>query len=241
MEYHPLCDEDSITTGLLTVVGRGSIDDHVVFKARVLLDIHRIMGASSSDAYEALLTCGATIHKDLGITWGRDPETVKLRSGCVQTRDELLNQFHSEDNSARALQLSTTVRKIVHENSMVEFKRAFMEAGDGKSQENIPLNPDPAFYFKHNPVYSGVESLELAVDLENLGVDLANSFASLAAVAHIYNCLQQTQRLKGRWHSLDKAINVNMSALFLGDFPITNQQIQKRFLLCIKIPSSTVA
>lgn len=121
MEYHPLCDEDSITTGLLTVVGRGSIDDHVVFKARVLLDIHRIMGASSSDAYEALLTCGATIHKDLGITWGRDPETVKLRSGCVQTRDELLNQFHSEDNSARALQLSTTVRKIVHENSMVEL------------------------------------------------------------------------------------------------------------------------
>lgn len=239
-EFSPKCVEDVLTTGLLSVIENPGNDVklHVVFGARVLLDINKILGTEVDNGYKSLLHQGAVIDKNTGITWND-------RGGWLQTRQELEKDLGSIDVVNQALKISCMVQVLIRGNHMFGGKYSFLQSVKPVTLASSPglvlPDPDPAFFHKHNPIYCGLESLKLVLGCEHMGISFGNSFRSLAAVAHLYNALRQTGRIKGRWDSLDRMIEVHMSSIFEGSLPTTEEQFIKRVMLCMKIPSSCFA
>jgi hypothetical protein len=107
--------------------------------------------------------------------------------------------------------------------------------------ENIQRSPDPAFLHNHNPVYCGMEKLNILISMEKVGVNISNELCSLAPMAHLYNALRQMKLLKESWPAIKQAIELNMSLLFNGALPTTPHQIHSQYLLCMKWPVTVFA
>jgi hypothetical protein len=239
--------QDAATMGLQSVVERGLLDTRMVFKARIILDIHKVFGIRVSQGYKDLLLRGAEVAEATGVTWSRDPEVMNARGGRVETLSELHKKWSGESARYQAIKLSQDVQVLIRENRMVGFKQSLEHmsrlgpAGLRSSLGFVSAHPDPAFFYKNNPIYCGLESLKPDIGLEHLGIDLANSFCSFAAVAHLYNALQQSERIQGRWNTLDKVIEAHMHALFRGGLPTKEEQTISCFMLCMGVPYSSFA
>lgn len=160
------------------------------------------------------------------------------------------------DAAIEAIQLSNAIRYVVQEDWVVFMKQGrlchpiedmhknsvtpddpWSLLGELSTDfEKIERSPDPAFLHNHNPVYCGMETLNILVSMENVGVDLSNVFCSLAPMAHLYNALQQWKLLKEPWPAMDLAIELNLGLLFNGALPTTAHRILSQYLLCLKWP-----
>jgi hypothetical protein len=73
--------------------------------------------------------------------------------------------------------------------------------------------------------------LELGVEIEHAGLTLSNHHQSIFVVAHLYNALQQTKRLKTRWPEMDRVIEAHMKTFFAGKLPENETDICSRCVL----------
>lgn len=64
-----------------------------------------------------------------------------------------------------------------------------------------------------------MEILRINFDLEKTGVYQTNELDAFSAVAHIYNALRQTNRLRVQWPALEAAMEAEKKVLFFGDYP----------------------
>jgi hypothetical protein len=259
-EYFPF--EDELSKSLQSAMFTRRITVHAVFGASLLLEIHKILGTRTENAYEQLRKRGAEAQSAFGIPFkktGSEWITTVRRNPCELSGDELIKIWRNQEAAAHALGVSFRIRCVVQHNNLVAGKQRnadFDELNAKKLQrpghpsfletlgidvDRVNPSKDAEFFHKHNPIYCGMEILTILVGTEKAGVDLSNADYSVMSVAHLYNALQQKNLLQGRWHAMDKLINTHMKALFTGSLPTNTEQIIRRFFLCIKTPVASFA
>lgn len=247
--------EDEITRAL-----EASRVDHdrtvaQVFAARVLQDILSIGGNDMYGCYDDLLSRISAADARLEITWTWDPEKVKFGTGCEQSFDELKEKYGSRKEAImEAYGLSQHIDHVLKhpfhahvkgkvlsqvpgENDGWETEaKVLMESEEANFRFILP-SPDLLSYPRRQPLYSGLESLKMAIKLHRIGIDLANDHLSFATMAHLYNLLRQSKSLKGQWLQMDRAIEVYKSKIFKGSLPETLDKCWRRFCLVLGVPS----
>ncbi|PMD63439.1 uncharacterized protein K444DRAFT_715841 [Hyaloscypha bicolor E] len=250
---------DEITKGLTSAMFTGNITVTSAFQSRLLVDMQNILGDRIEQAYKQLRHQGAASLAALGNKW--KPGSCMEPPMPEGNPQQWISDWGSVEASKKAILVSLAVHSVVKENLMVGYKQAKMALYESDEQDEIfsangPLSflggmstgleriqssSDPAFLHNHNPVYCGLEKLNILTAMENVGVDLSNYLCSLAPMAHLYNALRQTGLLTVSWPALDEAIELNMSLLFNGTLPTTAHQINSRYLLCMKCPVTAFA
>lgn len=253
--FRPSSFEDEILTSFDSVLIDGRLNTHVVFNARILLDIHRIIGPQVQAAYENLRLRGAIAEKVLGINWTTQPAT-KARPAIIQNREELFEDWLREDLACQATCVAFTVKQVIKENSIILNKEWLFSSGMTGTgwAARSPPSGDPAtttftiwpskdisFFANNNPINAGLESLKLMSGLHKIGIDLANALGSIGPMAHLYNTLQQKGLLRGRWYALDKFIEAHINPIFKGSLPSSQEQCSRRFFLLIQTPVEAFA
>ncbi|KAF8848910.1 hypothetical protein BDZ45DRAFT_697996 [Acephala macrosclerotiorum] len=113
-----------------------------VFVARTLLDILMIIKVQKArEVYLDLRQRGANTHAALEITWTKDEDIQKTRSGCVQTREELVDKWIRPDAVAAAVSLSHNLNIVVKQPSLVSFKQNVLEK---LVKDNFNQSPEEA-------------------------------------------------------------------------------------------------
>jgi hypothetical protein len=248
--------QDEITETLQNAALKAEISVSAVFEARILLDVAKITSGNAAKYYTSLRQIGADADAALGITWSHDKKIMKDRSGCVQTRDQLMREWAHRDVVCQAIHLSFAIKNNIKENRMIAYKQAVLKdlpqeiqnpptAEENSTWQSLGLrmrwiapSGTCTFYFDHHPIYCGMERLKLELGLEKTGFDFANACCSVASVAHLYNACQQRNLLQRKWHAIDKFIEVHISQLFRGERPQSSQQILNRFGLCMSLPAT---
>lgn len=105
------------------------------------------------------------------------------------------------------------------------------------------IEPAKAFDFMltHNPVYCGMLAFNLAVHMEEAGITLANHHLTIFAFSHLYNALQQLNRVKEKWTEMDEVMKVHTGILFCGQLPTTPKEFHTRFALRMGFPATAFA
>ncbi|KAH8771449.1 hypothetical protein BGZ57DRAFT_954322 [Hyaloscypha finlandica] len=255
----PTTFQDEITKGLTSAMFTGNITVTSVFQCQLLLDMQNILGDRIEQPYKQLRHQGAISFAALGYKW--KPRIHMERPMPEGNPEQWISDWGSIEAWDKAGQVSFAVQTVVKENPIVRYKQAKMVfyepnapdelfpangpfsflRGMATGLERIQPSSDPAFLHNHNPVYCGLEKLNVLVAMENVGVDLSNYLCSLAPMAHLYNALRHTGLLTLSWPALDEAIELNMGLLFNGTLPTTTHQIVSRFLLLMKWPATAFA
>jgi hypothetical protein len=253
-KLQPTAFLDEITKGLKSAMFTGNITVTSVFQSQLLLDMQNILGDCIEQPYKQLRHQGAASFAALGYKW--KPRSFMERPMSESNPQQWIIDWGSEKAWVKARLLSLAVQMVVKDDPIVEFKQLKMafhksdEQGEpfsadgplsflrgmGTGLERIRPSSDPAFLHNHNPVYCGLEKLNILAAMEKVGVDLSNHLCSLAPMAHLYNALRQTGLLTVLWPALDEAIELNIGLFFNGTLPTTAHQIRSRYLLCMKWP-----
>lgn len=204
---------------------------------------------------------GDTASKALGIKWHSvgTPARPGHLEDIVQSTDKLRTAWVSTNNISTAILTSCRINAFIRTISTVKFKERMVkeylvasknpsDASENEDQprihassETIMASPDPKFYYRHQPVYCGIQKLGIQLALNSLGINVANTFGSLVAVAPLYNALHQTKLITAYWTDLDTVIQAHISNIFKGSLPQTPKQMSYRFMLCVRAPVSTFA
>jgi hypothetical protein len=223
-----------------------------VFAARVLLDINKTMGTEASSGWDQLRQRCANISEAL------DFKCLDASSAyCVDCPSGKHSNVHcaregldwGSSNTVRlARNIAVTAKGASSNNNYASLKGNLMGAlkmpssSEFLAQQNAILpSTDPCFLYKTNPVYCGLESLNLATMMETLAFKQANLLCHFIGVAHVYNASKQFGLIKGQWDDLETAMNANIGPLFKGSLPITQQQIFQRLCLVMKVPAAEFA
>jgi hypothetical protein len=256
--------DDELSKGLKAPIQPQYLTVHSVFVARLVLDLHKILGFRTADAYEQLQKRGAEAETALGIPYNKWNPFGSWRYGqCALSSDALTKMWGTTHARNYANSVSSMIRAVVKHNKLVTCKQLpqipkeegyeHVETaeypsiakkickGTGIKLQKIFSSKDVTFLYNHNPVYCGLELLRISLGTEKVGVDFSNTFLSLVTVAHLYNALQQMQLLQGCWDSLEHVMNTHIGSLFNGSLPTTGKQILTRIFLCFKCPASAFA
>jgi hypothetical protein len=135
----------------------------------------------------------------------------------------LVRKWGSEKDAIRTQTISQGINQAIRNSPIITSKLMTLvealEASQTSDESRILPSPKADFFFAHNPVNGGMESLKLALSMEGPGVDPANSFASVTAAAHLYNAADKMELLRDRRGVLDKVIDDHVDQLFGGKRP----------------------
>ncbi|KAF7920882.1 uncharacterized protein EAE98_008911 [Botrytis deweyae] len=242
--------EDEFTKGLMSTNKTGNIRVSIVFGARALMDISKILGDGAGKSYESLRLKASIASKALGIRFDASTE-----HGFQNSLKELNGDWITPEITQRAINLSQLIQQTVKENAFVVIKHRHLRDTANNIPEHHPLfrefkqlqpetiwpSKDRAFYYNYNPTYCGLEWLRIAIRMEKEGVDLCNTFTSFFAVAHLYNALKQDGLVESNWAVLDGAVESQLKHLFNDILPTTHKQIISRFIMKLGVPASAFA
>jgi hypothetical protein len=242
----------------------GNISFCMVFQARVLLDLHMVIGSSIKDAYQKLRQQAANAYDALSIRWEsksvNDRRTLLVREICNHSDNQkLLREWGSHKILFEVNMISLFISEVIGTNNWVQNKATIVALDSYNPREPQSAHPDlprkcicykaqvifmpryPAFIQNQNPVYCGLESLRCAINVERASVLYDNATYSFACVAHLYNVAKQLGLLKGHLDGLERVMNVHVGTLFNGELPSTGLQMSRRFLIRMKFPATTFA
>ncbi|TEY84224.1 hypothetical protein BOTCAL_0018g00010 [Botryotinia calthae] len=242
--------EDELTKGLMSTNNTGNIRVSVVFGARALMDISKILGNSTCKSYETLLLKASIASQALGIRFD-----ATTKHGFQNSLEELNKDWITRKTTQRAINISQLIQQTVKETPVVCIKSRHLQDFANRIPEHHSLysqfrqlqpetiwpSKDRAFYYNHNPIYCGLEWFRIAIKMEKEGIDLCNTFTSFFAVAHLCNALKQDGLVQGNWVALDSAIESQLKNLFNDILPTTHKQIISRFIMNMGVPASAFA
>jgi len=118
-----------------------------------------------------------------------------------------------EDRFTQVVCISAHINYSIKANTRYGYINYVIKAQNigGKQDPNYISCPlDPAFFLDHNPLWAGLESLEIAINMQKINVDLANKTVAFAIAAHLYNAAKQLKSSKDangrpwimRWRSI---------------------------------------
>lgn len=246
--------QDELSTGLHKL-RNGEVSVWIVFAARVCLDIQAILGEKVGKPYETLKTASNAASAVLDMRVEGD-ELVPGGSGerwLAKDADHMMNlhamltfwiinnpfpylkekilEDHDPDEWVKVPEEMKGVMQEVEEMNNRNVLPQHMETAKKLNIRPIEPNPELTYIFTRNPVYCGTLAFNVAVDMEEAGVALANHHLTIFTMSHLYNALQQTGLLKGRWPEMDSIIKLHIKALFAGDLPTNPKECHCRFSL----------
>ena len=246
--------EDEFSDGLLKLRKEGEVSAWIVFASRVILDINDILGEDVKRGYRELCQAGAAATKTLDF----QPEGNELVPGgglCWHVKDVGIAQNVHDVAEFWIKEAPLPSVKAIFaanekpENESLDFHELPQEIKDRLRAQGVhnddvlpeheanakrmnlsPIKPaeDPAFIFNCNPLYCGSLAFNIAIDMEIAGIKLANHHLTIFAVAHLYNALQQTEVVQGKWPELDKIIELHIGQLFAGKLPTKPSECHTR-------------
>lgn len=222
------------------------------FIVRVVLHTTQFLGENISQKYLELREQGSTANRVLGLDWS----FLLEQSNWKEVLKGLSIVWGSEIAANQALTTRIYIKTAIETNPIGSVKRCFMNrpghlwdtqcdccegttASERKTGRIWP-SKDPLYYYNHNPLYCGMESIKLTIAMEKTGVLLCSGGAGIAVVAHLYKMIQQ-QRKDNRdrqWTTLEAIIESYESQMFLANYPTTSNEMVKRLLLCIGVKAS---
>ena len=246
--------EDEFSDGLLKLRKDGEVSAWIVFASRVVLDINDILGEDIKRGYRELRQAGAAATKTLdlqtegnelvpggGLCWHINDvrfaedvhefaefwikeaplPSVKAMFAATQKPEDEPLEFHQ---LPQEIQDRLRAQGIHNDDVSAEHK------ANAKRMDLSPIKPaeDPAFIFNCNPLYCGSLAFNIAIDMEIAGIKLANHHLTIFAVAHLYNALQQTKVVQGKWPELDQIIELHIGQLFAGKLPTKPSECHTR-------------
>lgn len=246
--------QDELSTGLHKL-RNGEVSVWIVFAARVCLDIQAILGKKVGKPYEMLKSTAYAASSVLDMRVEGD-ELVPGGSGerwLAKDADHMMNlhamltfwiinnpfpylkekilEDHDPDEWGKVPEEMEGVMKEVEEMNNRNVLPKHRETAKKLNIRPIEPNPELTYIFTHNPAYCGTLAFNVAVDMEEAGVALANHHLTIFTMSHLYNALQQTGLLKGRWTEMDSIIKLHIKALFAGDLPTNPKECHCRFSL----------
>lgn len=105
----------------------------------------------------------------------------------------------------------------------------------------IQLSENPYFFFENNPVQCGLQSLKILMMATAEYMHSPNCYSAIVMGAHLYNALRQLGFLKEEWPEMDRLIKANISRIFQGNLPTTEETIRSRFLILLKQSPTQIA
>ncbi|PVH79112.1 hypothetical protein DL98DRAFT_533306 [Cadophora sp. DSE1049] len=250
---------DTITIRLRNVFGSGDIRLSDVFKARVLLDLLQIIGAKSSNAYSALKKSTAITQHHFGFSFGSEMEIKLGLAKPIREPEEMVEFYGCPATLLAAWEFASGTDIAISRNPLVECRQSMSNVyriPDGglwnKEHESVVSftgtdlakiipSSDHTFYYNHQPVCTGLETMRLLLGANDIGISVSNNFHSFVSVAHLYNAIRQIRVLNGQWDAMEKAITTHISQLFRGKVPVDQQHIYTRFCLCVGYPAKAFA
>lgn len=255
--------EDEFSDGLLKLRKEGEVSAWIVFASRVILDINDILGEDVKWGYEELYQTGAAATKTLdfqsegnervpgGLCWHTNDANIAqdvydiaefwikeaslpLIKAEIAANQKPGNQFIEFHDFPQKIQDRLRAQGVHDDNVLPEHK------ANAEKMDLSLIEPaeDPAFVFNCNPLYCGSLAFDIAIDMEIAGIKLANHHLTIFAIAHLYNALQQTQVVQGRWPELDKIIELHIGQLFAGKLPAKPSECHTR--LSVRMGASAI-
>ncbi|KAF8853455.1 hypothetical protein BDZ45DRAFT_761769 [Acephala macrosclerotiorum] len=222
------------------------------FVVQVVLQINRLLGENISENYLRLRQEGLTANRILGLDWS----TLAEQSNRKQALKRLSPDWGSEIAADQALTTRLYIKKAIETNPAGSIKSCFMKqpghmwdvpcdccGGKSAAQRKpgrIWPSKDLLFYYNHNPLYCGMESLKLSIAMERTGVLLCQGGAGIAVIAHLYKMIQQKRKDIGgpHWVALEAVIRSYEGQMFLVNYPTSPDEMVKRLLLCVGVKAS---
>lgn len=262
--------EDEFSNGLECLRKAGEISVWIVFASRVILDIQDILGRDVEHSYidlrnstqEALGVLDFHIEGDELVPGGsgecwhvKDADLPlkihnSLKYWVVQAplpsvkamcdREGVGSNVGIEDLPPEVReQVSREMRaRGLHNDDVLPEHMATAEKMDLK-----PIKPakEPDFLYAHNPLYGGTLMFNLVFDMEMAGITFANHHLTIFAMAHLYNILQQTKVIQGKWPDLDRIIQLHIGQLFAGQLPTKPSECHTRLSIRMGTTASAFA
>lgn len=244
--------QDELSTALHRL-RNGEVSVWIVFAARVCLDIQSILGKKVGKPYETLKTAANAASTVLDLRVEGD-ELVPGGSGerwLVKDAEHMMNlhamltfwiinnpfpflkekvlEDHDPDQWVKVPEEMEGIMKEVEEMNNGNVLPEHRETAKKLNIRPIEPNPELTYIFTRSPVYCGALAFNVAADMEKAGVALANHHLTIFTMSHLYNALQQTGLLKGRWPEMDSIIKLHVKALFAGDLPTNPKECHCRF------------
>ncbi|KAH8805514.1 hypothetical protein F5884DRAFT_448221 [Xylogone sp. PMI_703] len=205
--------EDSLTKGVVQMVHTKEISIWLVLALQVQLDIHyMLLGTTSRPFIE--LTVAATRSVDT-IQEFLDFSKDTYLSAWPEMNNEVLRHMIFEYKM-------WILQDFLHPIRQEYYKQAGMIMGKEKS----------FVLLKRHPVLCGMMLFQLRIQMQKLGVTVANAWGALPALLHLYNAAQSEGFLRSPWMDLECTILANTpKRIFIGARPDKAQEYLKRFVL----------
>ncbi|EPE26209.1 hypothetical protein GLAREA_02121 [Glarea lozoyensis ATCC 20868] len=195
--------EDSITRALKLALGTGSIAVTSVFAARIMLDIHKIVGNGAIKLDENLRHQAATFPRNLQVVCKTEHDSMAPVAGIAEpccnfdrrNRESGL-AWVSQKTRPRMANLKSGFMGLDRPSSMPKTKHLTID-----DPRCIQVSEDPGFYYKNHPLWIGLESFRFEMLRMDYGMHWINCSASTPLAAHIYNAVRQASFLDFKWRS----------------------------------------
>lgn len=262
--------EDEFSNGLELLRKVGEISVWIVFASRIVLDIHDILDRDVGDGYDRLRSAAQdtlmvldfhiegdelvpgedgecwhikdsdlplSIHNHLQF-WVVTAPLPSLKALCDLQGVGQIHDIEDLPPETKEQVLKEIRARGLHNDDVLPEHRATAEKMDLK-----PIKPakDPNFLYANNPLYSGTLMFSLALDVEKAGITFANHHLTIFAMSHLYNVLQQTKAIQGKWTELDKIIQLHVGQLFAGQLPTRPSECHTRLSIRMGTTASAFA
>ena len=247
LDDYPFPIKDILTEGFELMFCRDTTTIWTVFAMRVLLDAHDLIGTEIKECYSSLQRYAFDISTKL---------RVKETNKELVEQDDWPWERHSEKTLYRAHDTSyyfVPRNPFIREKGKpcgcyakaraVELARKGIQEAEGKGEEGTGFakwfvrDKDPAYYFKQNLLNNGTTRLLMALDYEELSLDLENSYAGIFAMAHLYNASRRLGWVRSSWPDLERAMGRHQQTIFGSNIPSTPGDMYCYYIRKIGVPA----
>ncbi|KUJ18633.1 uncharacterized protein LY89DRAFT_774505 [Mollisia scopiformis] len=252
---------DNTTTCLQSVLSESRVTISAVYQARILMDLKYLLAENfvlGAKPYAELLHSAAATISSLQMDWKGDSRLSKqeLQVEFLKVREKQQLTFINDDIWDKANKLRRHLKNNIEAPFFVNTKQLWIDDPSTLdkcqnvpstprpvwwNQTQIPSDPTPDSIYTCLPMYCSLEELKLKVDMNKLGIGVANTHASILTIAHVYNAFKQNGLVDQAWPLLDRVIEAHISELFNGSLPTSNEQIFRRWQLRTGTPATAFA
>ncbi|KAI1957054.1 hypothetical protein LOZ58_005976 [Ophidiomyces ophidiicola] len=261
---------DKLTASTCDIWRNGTLSVYHVFLARTILDIRQVCNKSFQGAgflaregryAAATFQFSLSDHHTLNtgdVNWpAKDSPLLKqifqliglkfLRQVDGFMKREKIRSYQAKNITRRATEedMEAVARRHHSEAHGRDFEKFLQGLQTCNHLQLIEPNQDCNFMADENPLYTGLCMLNLAVHVGEAGIELANEYQSIFAVAHIFNAwkhIGHAEALGIEWPEMEKLLEAQLGPLFAGEYPTTPETMYARYLFrsgCTSAGSTT--
>lgn len=240
-DTNPALDEFSY--GFDILVKDRQISTWFVFANQILLDIQDILGSRVPNGWQELRILAEKAKETIGINITSKGKFVgddwMMDMGRDATIRVLIGQSFLNPPAYQEEKNELVERAMARKE---KAQREAKESGGSDPYEGVvsvlgfivpyvPIAEENAFLYAHNPIYCGFRAFQLALEMEQMGLNLEFKKRYIFDATHLYNAALKFSGCNIRWPAMDHFIEVQKTSLFAGVEPTNEKEFFTRWLL----------